>query len=84
MTPREARNRIARQACLWAGAGALLGIGLAVAVDVGLEMLLFDASPRDGLVFLLAVGVFGVALASAVPAARYASRIGPALAARHE
>jgi ABC-type antimicrobial peptide transport system permease subunit len=68
-----------------AGAGALLGLGLAYAAGRGLEALLAGVSPRDPATFLLAFGVAVVmALLGSLASARRALRVDPLLVMRAE
>jgi ABC-type antimicrobial peptide transport system permease subunit len=76
---------ILRQGLLVALLGAALGCLIALGASALLESVLFEASPRDPVVFIaVLVTIFGAALlASLVPAAR-AMRVDPVVALRAE
>jgi ABC-type antimicrobial peptide transport system permease subunit len=79
------RGMILRQGLLVALLGAALGCLIALAASALLESVLFEASPRDPVVFIaVLVTIFGAALlASLVPATR-AMRVDPVVALRAE
>ena len=74
-TPREVMANVLRSGMILVGAGAAIGLAVALAAATLLEKLLFGVSPRDPLVYsgvLLAVAAVGL-LANAIPARRAAS-----------
>lgn len=72
---------VLRQGLVQIAAGLILGLGLAVAVSRALQLVLFEVSPNDPVIFALIAAVLvstGV-LASVVPARR-ATRVDPMVA----
>lgn len=76
---------ILRQGMTQIGIGVVLGLGLAVLLGRGVQLLLFEVSPNDPVVFAVIVAVLVATglLASLVPARR-ATRVDPMQALRYE
>ena len=76
---------VLREACRLAGAGVLLGVAGAVALNRAIASLLYGIGPTDPLTYLaVGAGLFLVALAAAWPPGRRATEVDPIEALRSE
>ncbi|HET7619240.1 MAG TPA: ABC transporter permease [Vicinamibacterales bacterium] len=76
---------VVRQAMLLAGAGIVIGIGVALALSSTMASLLFEITPTDPSTFALVAAVLAVvALAASYLPARRATRVDPIVALRSE
>jgi putative ABC transport system permease protein len=84
----QARNvqmMVLRQGGMQAGAGLLLGLGLAALLSRSLRVLLFGAEPWDPMIFIAVVLTLSLAaLGACVIPARRATRVDPVDALRYE
>jgi ABC-type antimicrobial peptide transport system permease subunit len=84
-TPGRVRADVLRRALLVCLGGAVVGIGLALAVSRVLASLLFEVSPTDPVALMSACGtLLVVALIAAYVPARHASQVDPARALQAE
>ena len=82
---RDVLRLVLRQGLIQLAIGVVVGIGLAVLLSRGLEVILFDVEPLDPTIFVAIAGVLLATglLASFVPARR-ATRVDPLVALRYE
>jgi putative ABC transport system permease protein len=76
---------VVRQAMLLAGAGIVIGIGVALALSSTMASLLFEVTPTDPSTFALVAAILAiVALGASYLPARRATRVDPIIALRTE
>jgi predicted permease len=82
-SPRTVAAMVIRQALIWTGAGAVIGMALALLSTRFLTVFLYGISPVDPVTFVsVVVLLFGAAAAGAVSPALAASRLDPLTALR--
>ena len=81
--PERLRREVLRQALQVTGAGAVVGIGAALAASKLLSAMLFDVSPTDPIALATACGVLLIVIViAAYGPARRATKVDPAIALR--
>ncbi|MBX9600309.1 MAG: ABC transporter permease [Bryobacteraceae bacterium] len=84
-TRRQVVAHVVRETALLAGAGLILGLGLAILVGRAAQSQLFGVAPNDPLTLASAVLLLGVAsLAAGYVPARQAAKVDPAITLRQE